>query len=258
MRNNMLYGKKAQIFGLMIVLVVSIVCGYAFFKFLTTSRGFEGVLVAPSSTLKLYSNTKEFEFFTEEAAKLAVIQAYRDIANEGDFAADSCLQQDYVEFCELAPNIDERFASKIKSNFQAFLLHYEDDEFRNKFSQINYKFEVNRDTIKANSDEEELHMLVQEGRFPYSVRYKFNHEISLSLDELGLTDFFKIYDKLISCKSKEDLNEIESCMQEIKNFDVKISKLGKKILFNLTSRKKFFFESRGKPVYEKIEMDFIS
>lgn len=260
MRNKILHTKKAQIFPLLLVLVVLILCGYAFFRFLTTSGGFEGALIAPSSVIGLYSSSERFEFFAEESARLAVIQTYYDLAREGDFAADNCLQGegDYTEFCGLAAELDKKIASQIKSNLDAFKEGYEDDEFGNKFSGIIYEAEVHGDAIKFSSKEEELHMPVQEGIFPYSARYDFKQEISFSLDELGLTDFSEIYDKFISCNGKGTTQEIEACMQELKNFDVKVSTQDKKNLFELTSKKKFFFESSGSPVYEPISINFVS
>lgn len=246
--------RKAQIFGFLIAIGVFIICGFALFKFLTVGPEIKNMLVAPANLLELYQSEEKFNFFIKESGKLAVVNAYSSIVNEGKFASEGAeVLEGYTEFDNLNPDLNREFSNLIKKNIDKFI-----QQVDLEFQDIDYKIEVDGGNINFKAGEKEISSSTIEGSI-YSATYNFNPSFSLILTELNLTDFSEIHAKFDTCnKGGGTLAEIESCMQDLENFDVKVSKDGERTLFDLTSKKRFFLESADRAVYEPIMIKFSS
>lgn len=244
--------RKAQIFSFMIAFGVVIICGFALFRFLTIKPEVESMLIAPANLLELYQSEQEFGFFIREAGKLAVVNAYSRIAKDGTFASEGAMMfNEYIKFDGLNPDIDEEFSSLIRENLDKFI-----QQADSEFKSIDYEIEILDGGINFKSDKKKIS--IDNENSGYSATHEFNPSFSLTLAELNLVDFSEIDDKYKGCKNKETMGEIEDCMEDLKNFDVKVSRPQDKTLFDLASKKRFFFESDSGIVYEGIKIKFSS
>lgn len=238
--------KRAAIFALGITVVVFIVCSYALFKFIIAKTGVADMFNSPAKILEMNLEKEKFEFFAEESAKLAISQAYQQIADAGKFAGSECtIESGYLNFCSLGKDSDATFSSLIQEEINKFVLSYSNADF----NKISYKVSIKDKTISFDSEKKQLKGSA-EGTFAYSFTYDFQPSFFLSLDDLNLNSFQEIFAKAAECKGKEKTEDVANCMNELQ-FNAAIKKSDGKTFFDLTSKKRFFIDDSYKSIILK-------
>ena len=240
-------GKRGAIFALLITIAVLLLCGYALFKFITAKTGAADLFASPEKILELNYEESRFEFFAKESAKIAVVQAYPEIAAEGKFTGQECTgDSGYIYFCSLAPDLNEKISLLIEKNINSQIDFYANKEF----SKIRYKSSIKENKIKL--DAEPLKLTGSSGgTFAYSFVSVFNPSFEISLDGLNLDSFQEIHAKTGDCMPKENP---EACMNELSGFETKIKKLENTSYFDLTSKKVYFFQGERRNIRIKFRI----
>lgn len=239
--------KKAQIFALGMTIAVFLLCGWALFRFITAKTGVADMFNSPAKIIELNQEKEKFEFYARESAKLAIAEAYQEIADTGKFAGSECtVESDYINFCSLALNIDEELSFLVGNRINKLISNYPNADF----NKIIYTVSIKDKQINFNSDKLQLRGSA-EGTFGYSFAYDFNPSFLLSFDEVSLHTFQEIHAKANECSSKEN---IVDCMSKLQNFDTWAKKSDDKIYFDLQSKKGFFIDDS----YKNIEVKFTS
>ncbi len=247
-------GKKAQLIGLGLALIVLIVSGIALGKFITAKTGVADLFNSPAKILELKQEKEKFEFYARESAILAVAEAYREIADAGGFTGSDCMvESGYLKFCDLNPNINEEFSSEIEAKMNKFVSAYPntklDAELNLEFNKITYKVSTQDKKINLDSEKKQLKGSA-EGFFAYSFTYDFLPSFSLSFDDLNLNSFKEIKAKAEGCIKLEKTGDIETCMNELQ-FNSAIKKAESKVYFDLISKKRYFIGDAYKNIVLK-------
>ena len=238
-------GKRAAIFAMLIAIAVLLLCGHALFKFITAKTGAADLFASPEKILKLNYEKGKFEFFAKDSAKIAIAQAYQQIAAEGNFAGKECtFESGYIHFCSLAPDLDEKFSEAIGENINKLVSSYSNPEF----SKIRYRASIKENNIKFDAEQIQLKGS-SEGTFAYSFTFNFKSSFSADLSELNLNTFQEIHSKIGECKPKENAAE---CMSSLTAFSTEITEAGGKKLFDMKSRNRYLINGE----YKNIEIKF--
>jgi hypothetical protein len=250
----MIRQKKGDMFAIGIVVATIVICGFLLYSFTFSSKSIKTSMLSSAMIQELNDKETKFGFYVKDSAHLAEGQAIFEIARKGAVSDSSCKpyesEPQYVIWSSTcSPASDaELFKKYFNSSFEKFVGNYHDANFTNSkfFMDVaNAKAEIKFDPITlVNADEK--------GILKYSVEYRFNLSFAHNF-EISPAEFNNIYDlssaKLKKCKERSnDMSVITSCMSELnpEKWEMRIhssSSAGRDyLLFDLTSKKKFFFE----------------
>lgn len=245
-------GKKGQIFGLFITIVFLFAGGYIIFLAIKGNIDFSLNMQNPEKLIEVYNDADKFMLFANEAGKLAIMQAYYDIAREGNFAGNCIIQDGYIELCSIADDAEKNFVAKINENLQEHTISYSDPQFKT----LSYTISLNNDIVNFSSQKMSLHTQVEKGFFPFGAVYTFNPSFSMNLTEIGLENITNVVKISQDCFLKRKEFDVLECMKQIRNSDAATSQRENKRFFDLTTKKRFFYTEDTKAVYEKITLKF--
>ncbi len=252
--------KKAQLFMLMLTIFTLAIVTYALFRF-SISKSVSKEMITPASTLtQLYHDSDEFIIFAKESARISLAQAYYDAAKQNSYIGRECqydrFNKGFIELCSFSNDIDEKIISAADNNFKELIKKHRDERFRD----AEYRIEKSGDAFNFKSEKRDIDSTSKD----YSAKYSLDPSFSITLRDLGLTDFRIIYDAMQQCKGlcgkalcdKDGFRKIESCAKEaIKGFDMELTDNNDKVFFELKSKKSFLINEAGIS-YKQIALSF--
>jgi len=247
--------KRGQIFAISIVITFLIAGCYIIALAIKGNIDFSLNLKSPIKMINMYQDADKFMIFTKDSGKMAIMQAYYEIAKENRFAENCRIYDGYIEIsdeCGLSDETDKDFAMRVNDSLQKYLQIYKDRQF----DRTNYSANVVDDTLTFSSDRINLHTQVEEGFFPFGAVYKFNPSFSINITEMGLYDMKKAVETTRNCFLNRKNADIIDCTKQLKNFDVTLTVKESKAFFDLNTKKKFFYNKDDTAVYDKITVRF--
>lgn len=206
--------RKASIFAIALVLITFVSLSYAFGSFIYAKNKIKIAATPNFEIMDMYHQEIKEEVYYEELLKLQAQEEFNQIAEEGAVSGVDCIIQSegYIEWNENCnPSIEElksRFITEIKKN--------------------------NSKTIE------------EKGYVSYKIEYKHDFSVSLNLEDLGIyiEEFETMYERAKVCK---DDNDVRECMK-LKRWDILTKKDSNYRLFDVSTKKNFFFGREFEPV----------
>lgn len=248
-------GKKGQIFAISIVITFLIAGCYIIALAIKGNIDFSLNLKSPIKMINMYQDADKFMIFAGDSGKMAIMQAYYEIAKENRFAENCRIYDGYIEIsdeCGLSDEIDRDFAIRVNDSLQKYLQIYKDKQF----NRTNYSVGIINDAVNFSSDNINLHTQVEEGFFPFGAVYKFNPSFSINITEMGLYDMKRAVETIRNCFLNRKNADIVDCTKQLKNFDVTFTIKEDKTFFDLNTKKSFFYNKEDTAVYDKITVRF--
>lgn len=257
-KKTMIKSKKAGIFAAGMILAMLIFMTTAWFAFSTTNKKITAEINTLPVLNSYYNEQDRFYLYAQESQKLAVSQAFYQIAKDAAInpAKESCnLLNNYIIWNENCnPNTDmikERFLENYNQTLANLIKLYPNDNMRPE-----YVNEINENNWIASTAQPITLNSEKQGSFAkYNFSYSFSPSIKLNLTEqdIYLEDFKMIYNKFDSCNK-----ELE-CIKAIslKHWKITVEEYSSYILLKLKTKKAFFFQENGVEKYAPIELNFI-
>ena len=232
-------GKKGQVFEVMIVVITLVVCGYAVSTFFERADSVE-TLSSPAVLRDIYAESKSLEYYLKDYANLASQSAYAKMAEKPAYGA-SCGVGEYAFWDSLCPDensLKEEFKNEVKAlitkNYNANL-EYSGNNLNIKYDEITLK---------------------RQGK-NYYANYTTKPEFEIAYN----IDFRKIADisiaKKAECSQKyADMAGITGCLKgiSINGWNADVSGKANYYLFNLTSKKYYFYSDSFRPIELKFAL----
>jgi len=212
--------RRASIFAVALVLITFVSLSYALGSFILVKKSIE-ISESPNSELiDMYNQEIKDIFYTKELLKLKAQEELYRISVEGAVSGEECVirSEEYIEWREnCKPNTEE-----LKKRF----------------------------TTEAES--KETKKIIEGGYVNYEIEYEYDNSASIKLEDLGIypEEFETIYEQANSCKKKED---IEGCMS-LKNWNLIVKKVQEYELFDVSTKKNFFFGGKFEPILLKFSI----
>ena len=290
MKEKML-GKKAGVFAIGMVLGMIIFMSLTWYSFLTTNKKIS-VEIAGSTTIANNKNTIDnLVFYIDEAKKLAASQAFYEIAKEWaidlnveDSAQECKMYNEYIIWSQNCKPEQEKieavFIKKYNESFYNLLNQYLLNRYHKEnlnISDLNYfdyVYTLEGEKIISSATIKTLSAIEKANFATYNISYNFDPSTTLDLkkQEISLNEFESIYQETNSvieeCKALENNEEnseteILSCIKsriknslEFKKWIVEVKKEGSFLIFELKTKKYFFFTLDNEGKFSPITLAF--
>lgn len=253
--------KKGSIWIVLLVFLDLFIVSASLYIFITSSWVAREKIYDASIIDKLSEKENLAEFYIREAGKKAVVESYKDIANNQEYigGAVTLINNIDPEFGLLNENLNENFRASFIENFKKEFSAYEfDEQYLKDLRDV-----VLSEDFQVYFDGEIINVVFLNLQFKGSVEdinvnYNPSISIAISLTKIGLESFNDIYQTKEECKSKENMQECFN--SNLRNFYSEFQSKEKPnsegySLATLISKKEFFLDSDKS--YEKIQFSFV-
>ena len=249
--------KKAGAFAIGMVLAMIVLVSLTLYSISKSNQDVEKTFSLKNLT-SLYFEADRISFYFKEASRLSAHQAFYEIVKDAAINTSNklCFSQSYEDKeiiiwdknCKPEINfLKERFLLEYKKNIAKYAKRYPKD----------VKFEI-ESWMENDKVVSRLKVKLNERNERYNISYSFIKVFytNLTSESIVLEDFPEIYEK-VNVK-KENKGNIENCFGlSFERWKCKAKRIDDSYLFELETKKPYFFELDGKEHFENIRLVFL-
>lgn len=250
--------KKAGAFAIGMVLTMIVLMSLTLHAISKSNQAVEKTFSLKNLT-SLYLEADRISFYFKEASRLSAYQAFYEIVKDAAINTSNklCFSQTYEnkeiiiwdKSCKPEINfLKEKFLLEYKKNIDKYAKRYPKD----------IKFEI-ESWMENNKISSRLKVKLNAKNERYNISYSFVKVFytNLTSESIVLEDFLEIYEKVNKAK-KENKGNIENCFGlSFERWKCKAKKIDDSYLFELETKKPYFFELDGKEHFENIKLVFL-
>jgi hypothetical protein len=253
--------KKAGTFGLSMMVIAVVLIGLCLWVFVKVDRKAETSVSSLENLTNVYLSYDRANLYFGDASELASQQAFYSIAkmsaeNPGCFTKSYQNRSIVIWNAQCGPeksSIEKRFLLAHNNSFNGFVERY--PEKRNV--EIFHALDNGVITTKVKSA---ITGEQQAGYAKYNVTSELDKTftVNLSAENISLDDFVSIYQDAMNIQECKKNKSVEQCISEIslERWSINTTNLNGWILFELSTKKPFFFEENGAEQFKPIELKF--